>query len=885
MAPASNMRKSSTTTMAHSTEMQPSLATIASHTQPRRSTTGRAIRVNTTRPTNYYARPFRQLDAANEDGLADLHGGQGHGFYPGLQYFADAITALPKEVMKQFTLMKEVEAKIHGPSERLNVLIDALMTRPVPRRKQMHAGAGAGLGLLSFTAHNSTSGSTNASVVNGMAGPQDAQASHAGSVDGEELVDSQEELARRMQYVELCKDLKSLIPNLDEKHGVLEEANRVLALQEMRLDSVMPHVENEISEEARLGSMTHWAYADNRQRKQAGGGANRRDVAAANSLAAAASLIHEHEISTARRDAGKEAAREKTKGKRVEHPVDSDFDEKPKKQKLGKIRAAQAETAAVATGLGISAAEPATKRKKAVERVPGAVGMERTVSASGRGSKAAREAQRTPASADSAAPKKVSKAKQAPPVTKRKVPNSAQASPMMAGSPLVVSQTQSTPEVSALSKQPGARSRAANAATTNLRHEKLQVEESNSRPPSSSGKVAIATSAPVYSPAAEVVHKSNGAAELGSSINERSIDAGTSAVTAGPATNHPGSATAASDKPNGRRKPGESVKDLEPKAGAETTAHQLTEVAEKLKREDVVMTDNNDERRPSASQSVANSNIKSGRGSAISTPKAESFPLADNSMTRTRSVRGKPNGRSEGRDSTSSEPVQSQPSKHKRVASNSHLVKQLAPFNRSPDLDRHRSRDDMDDDLDSNEEKTAEPDQLDDPINDSSKDAEASIERSTRRASTRRPISRRNTGPLRSSSPAAAPRDATTPDNPLPTVASPVPVPPPSTRQQRSSQFTSRTPQQAPPPVADAEEDEEDSEHDPDDPNEPKYCYCNRGSYGEMVACDNDDCTREWFHLGCTELREAPGEEEVWYCRECRPKFGRKVKGRNGRAG
>lgn len=30
------------------------------------------------------------------------------------------------------------------------------------------------------------------------------------------------------------------------------------------------------------------------------------------------------------------------------------------------------------------------------------------------------------------------------------------------------------------------------------------------------------------------------------------------------------------------------------------------------------------------------------------------------------------------------------------------------------------------------------------------------------------------------------------------------------------------------------------------DPSEPRYCYCDRVSYGEMVACDNDDCPREW---------------------------------------
>ncbi|WFD43593.1 hypothetical protein MPSI1_002256 [Malassezia psittaci] len=30
------------------------------------------------------------------------------------------------------------------------------------------------------------------------------------------------------------------------------------------------------------------------------------------------------------------------------------------------------------------------------------------------------------------------------------------------------------------------------------------------------------------------------------------------------------------------------------------------------------------------------------------------------------------------------------------------------------------------------------------------------------------------------------------------------------------------------------------------DPSEPRYCYCDRVSYGEMVACDNEECPREW---------------------------------------
>lgn len=43
-----------------------------------------------------------------------------------------------------------------------------------------------------------------------------------------------------------------------------------------------------------------------------------------------------------------------------------------------------------------------------------------------------------------------------------------------------------------------------------------------------------------------------------------------------------------------------------------------------------------------------------------------------------------------------------------------------------------------------------------------------------------------------------------------------------------------------------------------DGKNEPRYCYCDDVSYGEMVACDGEGCEREWFHLSCVGLRTAP---------------------------
>lgn len=61
----------------------------------------------------------------------------------------------------------------------------------------------------------------------------------------------------------------------------------------------------------------------------------------------------------------------------------------------------------------------------------------------------------------------------------------------------------------------------------------------------------------------------------------------------------------------------------------------------------------------------------------------------------------------------------------------------------------------------------------------------------------------------------------------------------------------------APVPVIEAEDILRPGD-DEDDEGEPRYCYCNQVSFGEMVACDNDYCPREWFHLSCVGLTKPP---------------------------
>jgi inhibitor of growth protein 3 len=66
---------------------------------------------------------------------------------------------------------------------------------------------------------------------------------------------------------------------------------------------------------------------------------------------------------------------------------------------------------------------------------------------------------------------------------------------------------------------------------------------------------------------------------------------------------------------------------------------------------------------------------------------------------------------------------------------------------------------------------------------------------------------------------------------------------------------------------------------DPDDDNAEGddgkvYCLCQKVSFGDMVACDNDKCPYEWFHWGCVGLKSEP--EGTWICPVCTPKAPRK---------
>ncbi|KAK7281101.1 hypothetical protein RIF29_08797 [Crotalaria pallida] len=57
----------------------------------------------------------------------------------------------------------------------------------------------------------------------------------------------------------------------------------------------------------------------------------------------------------------------------------------------------------------------------------------------------------------------------------------------------------------------------------------------------------------------------------------------------------------------------------------------------------------------------------------------------------------------------------------------------------------------------------------------------------------------------------------------------------------------------------------------PIDPNEPTYCVCNQVSFGDMIACDNENCQGgEWFHYACVGLTQETRFKGKWYCPTCK---------------
>ena len=242
------------------------------------------------------------------------------GFFPAITHFTDSIAALPKEMVRHYTMLKEVDAKIYGPEEVLGQLVTAARKAPIPPRTIAPLEQAKDDSILYTDAAHSVSGST-AEEAPAVGAPQGEAASQPEERTNHDRTD----LSRRKLFYNLRMVMGEMLMTLDEKNHVMSTAVEGLDKQLARCESSYPHIENEISEEARYGSLNHWAYTDKTAEKKGttAGERTRREAAAAHNLAAAAAAMHEGDAAL-RSEARREAIAAR---KQRNHHIDSDFDD------------------------------------------------------------------------------------------------------------------------------------------------------------------------------------------------------------------------------------------------------------------------------------------------------------------------------------------------------------------------------------------------------------------------------------------------------------------------------------------------------------------------------------------------------------------------------
>ena len=282
--------------------------------------------------------------------------------FPAITHFADAITALPKELVRHFTLLKEVDAKIYAPEEQLHRLVAEALNAPLPPP----------VNAQPLRASTSAQGSVNGSAING----------YPALVADQELTNSvvydAANLPRRQLFQNCAITMQNMLVALDEKNHVISTAGEALNKQLARLDDCLPYIDLEISEEARYGSTVHWAYPENRVVRATNGGNSRREAATVNTLSAAAQLMVDE--AAARSDARKQAIAEKKKGKQQ---AESDFDDQEKREKKvhGNSKIRKAAESAVGLGITNGATNGNPPKRRKVEKGPtGGAVMERSIS-------------------------------------------------------------------------------------------------------------------------------------------------------------------------------------------------------------------------------------------------------------------------------------------------------------------------------------------------------------------------------------------------------------------------------------------------------------------------------------------------------------------------
>ncbi|SPQ20522.1 267d2e45-42eb-452b-bd7f-b193068cad51 [Thermothielavioides terrestris] len=291
---------------------------------------------------------------------------------PGVTHFADAITALPKELVRHFTLLKEVDAKIFAPEAALFQLLHDALNTPAPDFTRTLNGASSSATSVSANA-NAQNNSTVAS--NPPAPPSDSTAAS---------VFDPANLPRRALFHETALKIQGMMVALEEKNHLIATANDALQKQLSRIESIWPHLEAEFSDEAKWGSTTHWAYVENRQAKANDKQAERSRREGAATLSAAAQQLAE-EAAARSNDRKQALAAKKNAKNHAADGVDGDKAQESGKKAQGGGKSRKPLPDSGPVGLGIrpapaGTAPPNKKRKVEAAKPNGGAVAERAMS-------------------------------------------------------------------------------------------------------------------------------------------------------------------------------------------------------------------------------------------------------------------------------------------------------------------------------------------------------------------------------------------------------------------------------------------------------------------------------------------------------------------------
>ncbi|AEO71130.1 uncharacterized protein THITE_49687 [Thermothielavioides terrestris NRRL 8126] len=395
---------------------------------------------------------------------------------PGVTHFADAITALPKELVRHFTLLKEVDAKIFAPEAALFQLLHDALNTPAPDFTRTLNGASSSATSVSANA-NAQNNSTVAS--NPPAPPSDSTAAS---------VFDPANLPRRALFHETALKIQGMMVALEEKNHLIATANDALQKQLSRIESIWPHLEAEFSDEAKWGSTTHWAYVENRQAKANDKQAERSRREGAATLSAAAQQLAE-EAAARSNDRKQALAAKKNAKNHAADGVDGDKAQESGKKAQGGGKSRKPLPDSGPVGLGIrpapaGTAPPNKKRKVEAAKPNGGAVAERAMSTVF-GNNASK--QRTTSPRETPAPENGPKKRKALPTSsnqakKRQVANTA-LSPSVTSSPVIgtfpdpVKAGRGSPAPSAVGPRPASSRARQNSIQSN-------VENARQRPPS-----------------------------------------------------------------------------------------------------------------------------------------------------------------------------------------------------------------------------------------------------------------------------------------------------------------------------------------------------------------------------------------------------------------